>query len=152
MISTYKGKSSGHHRDFGCFSFHETKNYSMGEGGALLIRESEYNERAEILREKGTNRAKFFRGQVDKYTWVDYGFSYLPSEMNAAYLYAQLLEADRINNDRLAAGTPITGICSFGAGRKGGAACPARGLRAQRPHVLARAACIWRNALHLSSI
>ncbi|WP_373209494.1 dTDP-4-amino-4,6-dideoxygalactose transaminase [Allofournierella massiliensis] len=102
VMSTYKGNALGTIGDFGCFSFHETKNYSMGEGGALLIRDPEYNERAEILREKGTNRAKFFRGQVDKYTWVDYGSSYLPSEMNAAYLYAQLLEADRINNDRLA--------------------------------------------------
>lgn len=102
VMSTYKGKALGTIGDFGCFSFHETKNYSMGEGGALLIRDPEYNERAEILREKGTNRAKFFRGQVDKYTWVDYGSSYLPSEMNAAYLYAQLLEADRINNDRMA--------------------------------------------------
>lgn len=102
VMSAYKGKALGTIGDFGCFSFHETKNYSMGEGGALLIRDPEYNERAEILREKGTNRAKFFRGQVDKYTWVDYGSSYLPSEMNAAYLYAQLLEADRINNDRLA--------------------------------------------------
>ena len=102
VMSTYKGKALGTIGDFGCFSFHETKNYSMGEGGALLIRDPEYNERAEILREKGTNRAKFFRGQVDKYTWVDYGSSFLPSEMNAAYLYAQLLEADRINNDRLA--------------------------------------------------
>lgn len=102
VMSTYKGKALGTIGDFGCFSFHETKNYSMGEGGALLIRDPEYNERAEILREKGTNRAKFFRGQVDKYTWVDYGSSYLPSELNAAYLYAQLLEADRINNDRLA--------------------------------------------------
>lgn len=102
VMSTYKEKALGTIGDFGCFSFHETKNYSMGEGGALLIRDPEYNERAEILREKGTNRAKFFRGQVDKYTWVDYGSSYLPSEMNAAYLYAQLLEADRINNDRLA--------------------------------------------------
>ena len=101
VMSTYKGKALGTIGDFGCFSFHETKNYSMGEGGALLIRDPEYNERAEILREKGTNRAKFFRGQVDKYTWVDYGSSYLPSELNAAYLYAQLLEADRINNDRL---------------------------------------------------
>ena len=101
VMSSYKGRALGTIGDFGCFSFHETKNYSMGEGGALLIRDPEYNERAEILREKGTNRAKFFRGQVDKYTWVDYGSSYLPSEMNAAYLYAQLLEADRINNDRL---------------------------------------------------
>lgn len=102
VMSTYKGKALGTIGDFGCFSFHETKNYSMGEGGALLIRDAEYNEKAEILREKGTNRAKFFRGQVDKYTWVDYGSSYLPSELNAAYLYAQLLEADKINDNRLA--------------------------------------------------
>ena len=73
----------------------------MGEGGAIVINNSEYNERAEILREKGTNRAKFFRGQVDKYTWVDYGSSYLPSDLNAAYLWAQLEKADEINNDRL---------------------------------------------------
>lgn len=101
VMSTYKGRALGTIGDFGCFSFHETKNYSMGEGGALLINSSEYNERAEILREKGTNRAKFFRGQVDKYTWVDYGSSYLPSDMNAAYLYAQLEMADEINQDRL---------------------------------------------------
>ena len=80
VMSTYKGKALGTIGDFGCYSFHETKNYSMGEGGAIVINNSEYNERAEILREKGTNRAKFFRGQVDKYTWVDYGSSYLPSE------------------------------------------------------------------------
>lgn len=101
VMSTYKGKALGTIGDFGCFSFHETKNYSMGEGGALLIRSREYNEKAEILREKGTNRSKFFRGQVDKYTWVDYGSSYLPSELNAAYLWAQLQRADEINEDRL---------------------------------------------------
>lgn len=101
IMSTYKGKALGTIGDFGCFSFHETKNYSMGEGGALLIRDSEYNEKAEILREKGTNRSKFFRGQVDKYTWVDYGSSYLPSELNAAYLWAQLQQADEINEDRM---------------------------------------------------
>ena len=101
VMSTYKGKAVGTIGDFGCFSFHETKNYSMGEGGALLIRDSEYNEKAEILREKGTNRSKFFRGQVDKYTWVDYGSSYLPSELNAAYLWAQLQQADEINEDRM---------------------------------------------------
>lgn len=88
--------------DFGCYSFHETKNYTMGEGGALLIRDAKHNERAEVLREKGTNRSKFWRGQVDKYTWVDYGSSYLPSEINAAFLWAQLEKADEINNDRLA--------------------------------------------------
>lgn len=101
VMSTYKGKALGTIGDFGCYSFHETKNYSMGEGGALVINNPEYNEKAEILREKGTNRAKFFRGQVDKYTWVDYGSSYLPSDMNAAYLWAQLEEADIINNDRI---------------------------------------------------
>lgn len=101
VMSTYKGKALGTIGDFGCYSFHETKNYSMGEGGALLINKPEYNERAEILREKGTNRAKFFRGQVDKYTWVDFGDSYLPSELNAAYLWAQLEQADEINNNRL---------------------------------------------------
>lgn len=102
VMSTYKGRSLGTIGDFGCFSFHETKNYSMGEGGALLINDPAYNEAAEILREKGTNRSKFFRGQVDKYTWVDFGDSYLPSELNAAYLWAQLERADDINNDRLA--------------------------------------------------
>ncbi len=102
MMSTYKGKALGTIGDFGCLSFHETKNYSMGEGGALLINDPRYNEAAEILREKGTNRAKFFRGQVDKYTWVDFGDSYLPSEINAAYLWAQLEIADEINENRRA--------------------------------------------------
>ena len=101
VMSTYKGKALGTIGDFGCYSFHETKNYSMGEGGALVINNPAYNERAEILREKGTNRSRFFRGQVDKYTWVDFGDSYLPSDMNAAYLWAQLQRADEINNDRL---------------------------------------------------
>ncbi len=101
VMSTYKGKYLGAIGDFGCYSFHETKNYSMGEGGAIVINNPEYNEKAEILREKGTNRAKFFRGQVDKYTWVDFGDSYLPSELNAAYLWAQLEMADEINEDRL---------------------------------------------------
>lgn len=101
VMSTYKGRALGTIGDFGCYSFHETKNYSMGEGGALVINNSAYNERAEILREKGTNRAKFFRGQVDKYTWVDFGDSYLPSELNAAYLWAQLEQADKINENRL---------------------------------------------------
>lgn len=98
----YKGKPLGTIGDFGCYSFHETKNYSMGEGGALLFQEDKYQEPAEILREKGTDRSKFFRGQVDKYTWVGYGSSYLPSDMNAAYLWAQLEEADKINEKRLA--------------------------------------------------
>ena len=102
VMSTYKGKFCGTIGDFGCYSFHETKNYSMGEGGALVINDPAYNERAEILREKGTNRSKFFRGQIDKYTWVDVGDSYLPSELNAAYLWAQLQRADEINENRLA--------------------------------------------------
>jgi dTDP-4-amino-4,6-dideoxygalactose transaminase len=100
--SSYKGKALGTIGTFGCYSFHETKNYSMGEGGALVINDPAYNDRAEIIREKGTNRARFFRGQVDKYTWVDYGSSYLPSDMNAAYLLAQLEARDEINNNRLA--------------------------------------------------
>ena len=101
VMSQYKGKALGTIGDFGCFSFHETKNYSMGEGGAILINNEDYNERAEILREKGTNRANFFRGQVDKYTWVDFGDSYLPSELNAAYLWAQLEQAQEIYDDRM---------------------------------------------------
>lgn len=101
VMSKYKGKALGAIGDFGAFSFHETKNYTMGEGGALLIQNKDYIERAEIIREKGTNRSKFFRGQVDKYTWVDMGSSYLPGELNAAYLYAQLEEAESINNNRL---------------------------------------------------
>lgn len=102
VMSSYKGKALGTIGDFGCYSFHETKNYSMGEGGALVIKNPIYNERAEILREKGTNRSKFFRGQIDKYTWVDVGDSYLPSELNAAYLWAQLQRADEINENRRA--------------------------------------------------
>lgn len=102
VMSTYKGRALGTIGDFGCYSFHESKNYSMGEGGALVINDAQYNEAAEVLWEKGTNRSKFFRGQVDKYTWVDFGGSYLPSDMNAAYLWAQLELADEINADRLA--------------------------------------------------
>lgn len=102
VMSSYKGRALGTIGDFGCYSFHETKNYSMGEGGALLIRDEKYNEQAEILREKGTDRSKFYRGQVDKYTWVGYGSSYLPSELNSAYLWGQLLKADEINQNRLA--------------------------------------------------
>ncbi len=101
VMSEYKGKPLGTIGEYGCFSFHETKNYSMGEGGALLINNKENIEKAEIIREKGTNRSRFFRGQVDKYTWVDKGSSYLPSELNAAYLYAQLENADIIYNDRM---------------------------------------------------
>lgn len=102
IMCTYHGKPLGTFGDFGCFSFHETKNFSMGEGGALLIRDEKYIEEAEILREKGTDRSKFFRGQVDKYRWQNYGSSYLPSDMNAAYLYTQFEMADEINSARLA--------------------------------------------------
>ncbi len=102
IMSSYKGKALGTIGDFGCFSFHETKNYSMGEGGALLIQDEKDIENAEIIREKGTNRSKFYRGQIDKYTWVNFGSSYLPSDMNAAYLYAQLEMAEEINDARLA--------------------------------------------------
>ncbi len=101
IMATYKGKALGSIGDFGCYSFHETKNYSMGEGGALLIKDPEYIERAEIYREKGTDRSKYYRGQIDKYRWQDFGSSYLPSDMNAAYLYAQLEMADEINGIRL---------------------------------------------------
>lgn len=99
--SAYKGKPLGTIGDFGCFSFHETKNYSMGEGGAILFPNDSYLEKAEICREKGTNRSKFFRGQIDKYTWVDYGSSYLPSELNAAYLWGQLEQSEKIAADRM---------------------------------------------------
>ncbi len=102
VMSSYKGRALGTIGTFGCFSFHETKNYSMGEGGALLVNDPNYIERAEIIREKGTNRQRFFRGQVDKYTWVDRGGSYLQSDLNAAYLWAQLEHADEINDNRLA--------------------------------------------------
>ena len=102
VMSTYKGKALGTIGDFGCYSFHETKNYSMGEGGAIVINNPDYIEKAEILREKGTNRSQFFRGQVAKYNWVDFGDSYLQSDLNAAYLWAQLEMADEINNNRLA--------------------------------------------------
>ncbi len=101
VMASYKGQALGSIGDFGCYSFHETKNYSMGEGGALLIRDKKYIEDAEIIREKGTNRSKFNRGQIDKYTWINYGSSYLPSDMNAAYLYAQLEMAEEINDARL---------------------------------------------------
>jgi len=102
VMSTYKGRALGTIGDFGCFSFHETKNYSMGEGGAVLINDPAYIELAEIVREKGTNRSRFLRGQIDKYTWVEYGSSYLPSELNAAHLMAQLECADQIFDDRMA--------------------------------------------------
>lgn len=102
VMAYYKGQALGSIGDFGCYSFHETKNYSMGEGGAVLINNQKDVERAEIIREKGTNRTKFFRGQVDKYTWVDIGSSYLQSELNCSYLYAQIEDPTIINNNRLA--------------------------------------------------
>lgn len=102
IMSTYKGRPLGTIGDYGCYSFHETKNLSMGEGGAFLIRNESDIEQAEIIREKGTNRSKFFRGEIDKYTWVLPGSSYLPSELNAAYLYAQLKKADEVYADRMA--------------------------------------------------
>jgi len=102
VMSSYKGRALGSIGDIGAFSFHETKNYTMGEGGAILLNNTSYIERAEIVREKGTDRSRFFRGQVDKYSWCDIGSSYLPSELNAAYLWAQLEVAEQINNNRLA--------------------------------------------------
>ena len=101
VMSTYKGRALGTIGDFGCFSFHETKNLSMGEGGAILINDPVFFESAEILREKGTNRSKFYRGEIDKYSWVDKGSSYLPSELLAAYLYCQIEHADEIYNERM---------------------------------------------------
>ena len=101
VMSAYQGKALGTFGDFGCYSFHETKNYSMGEGGALLIDDEKFIDEAEIIREKGTNRSQFWRGKVDKYRWVDYGSSYLPSELNAAYLFAQLEHAQEIYDDRM---------------------------------------------------
>jgi len=101
VMSEYKGKALGTIGDYGCYSFHETKNYSMGEGGALLIKNKDKILEAEIIREKGTNRSQFFRGEIDKYTWVDIGSSYLPSELNAAYLWAQLEKAQDIYDDRM---------------------------------------------------
>ena len=101
VCATYKGKYLGTIGHLGCYSFHETKNFISGEGGALVINDERFLERAEIIREKGTNRSQFFRGMVDKYTWVDIGSSYLPSEMIAAFLYSQLEESDKITNKRL---------------------------------------------------
>lgn len=101
--STYKGHFCGTFGDYGCLSFHETKNITMGEGGALFIRDSENIERAEIIREKGTNRSSFWRGEIDKYTWIDAGSSYLPSELNAAYLWGQLEEYEKIQSNRMSA-------------------------------------------------
>lgn len=99
--ATYKDQYLGTIGDFGCYSFHETKNLTMGEGGALLFQDDSFQEQAEIIREKGTNRSKFFRGQIDKYTWQDYGSSYLPSDMNAAYLWAQIEKVNQIQTDRM---------------------------------------------------
>jgi dTDP-4-amino-4,6-dideoxygalactose transaminase len=96
----YKDKYLGTIGDFGCYSFHETKNFSSGEGGAISINDEKYIKRAEIIREKGTNRSQFFRGEVDKYTWVDIGSSYLPSDINAAVLYNQFENMENINNKR----------------------------------------------------
>jgi len=101
LMSAYKMRPCGGMSDFGCFSFHETKNFTMGEGGALIINDKNDLERAEIIREKGTNRSKFFRGEIDKYTWVDWGSSYLPSEFLCAYLWSQFEMADEITKDRL---------------------------------------------------
>ena len=101
VMAKYKEKYLGTIGDIGCYSFHETKNYSMGEGGAVVFKDNKYTDLAEIIREKGTNRSQFFRGQIDKYTWVEYGSSYLPSDINAAYLWAELEQADEINNNRL---------------------------------------------------
>jgi dTDP-4-amino-4,6-dideoxygalactose transaminase len=102
VMSSYKGRVLGTIGDVGCYSFHETKNYTMGEGGAVLVNDPSKIEQAEIIREKGTNRSKFIRGQIDKYTWVDYGSSYLPSDLNAAYLWPQLEDAQLIYDDRMA--------------------------------------------------
>jgi len=102
IMATYKGRPLGSIGHLGCLSFHETKNIISGEGGALLVNDPELAERAEVIREKGTNRSQFFRGQVDKYTWVDVGSSYLPSELIAAFLWAQMEEADNITRRRLA--------------------------------------------------
>lgn len=100
LLSTYKGRALGTIGHFGCLSFHETKNIISGEGGALLVNDERFIERAEIIREKGTNRSQFFRGEVDKYTWMDIGSSYLPSELVGAFLYAQLECANEITSQR----------------------------------------------------
>ena len=101
VTSMYKGRFLGTIGDFGCLSFHETKNFSMGEGGAIIINDESYNLKAEIIREKGTNRSQFYRGQVAKYNWMDYGSSYLPSDLNAAYLWGQLQHADEMQENRM---------------------------------------------------
>jgi dTDP-4-amino-4,6-dideoxygalactose transaminase len=101
VMAKYRGKHLGTLGEFGCYSFHETKNYTMGEGGALLIRDKPFIERAEIIREKGTDRSKFFRGEIDKYGWTDIGSSYLPSDINAAYLFGQIEEIEKLLNERM---------------------------------------------------
>ncbi len=101
LMSTYKGKPLGSIGHIGCFSFHETKNYQCGEGGAIMLNDESFVQRAEIIREKGTNRSQFLRGVVDKYRWVDIGSSYLPSELNAAFLFAQLESSSKVNKKRL---------------------------------------------------
>ena len=108
MLSTYKGRALGTIGHIGTLSFHETKNIISGEGGALLLNDPRFIERAEIIREKGTNRSQFFRGQVDKYTWVEIGSSYLPGEIIAAFLWAQMEEVESITRRRLALWRPIT--------------------------------------------
>ena len=101
VMATYKNTPLGSIGHMGCLSFHETKNVISGEGGALLVNDERFAERAEIIREKGTNRSKFFRGQVDKYTWCDIGSSYLPGELIAAFLWAQMEQAENITEKRL---------------------------------------------------
>lgn len=102
VMATYNGRYLGTIGTFGCYSFHDTKNYTMGEGGALVINDEKYIEQAEIIWEKGTDRSKFFRGEIDKYSWVALGSSYLPSELNVAFLWPQLKCADEINENRRA--------------------------------------------------
>jgi dTDP-4-amino-4,6-dideoxygalactose transaminase len=103
ILSEYKGSPCGAIGDFGCYSFHETKNLSCGEGGSILIKDKKYAEQAEIIREKGTNRSQFLRGQIDKYSWISCGSSYLPSELNAAYLRVQFEHSSEITQDRMEA-------------------------------------------------
>ncbi len=126
VCATYKDKYLGTIGHLGCYSFHETKNFISGEGGALVINDERFFERAEIIREKGTNRSQFFRGMVDKYTWVDIGSSYLPSDMIAAFLYAQLEESDKITAKRMHIWNSYdTGLKKlFETGRIRGPYCP----------------------------
>jgi len=120
VLSKYEGKPLGSLSDFGCLSFHETKNFSMGEGGAIAVHDKEVMEKAEIIREKGTNRSKYFRGEIDKYSWVDWGSSYLPSDMNAAYLWSQLELAEEIMKDRIASWDLYYEVlCDLGPDKKG---------------------------------